>query len=136
MFVIDLVILYENKECSLSGALSHYQYSFISFHLLQCRASFKFYIQLVQMDFYFPHHCITMNIIYHFRIQKRSVIKYLDMTLATSLAAISSIPDALLQRKISALIGSIVADAASLHLEWVYDQVKFVCCLLDFELDL
>ena len=47
------------------------------------------------------------------------------MTLSASLAAISSIPDALLQRKISALIGSIVADAASLHLEWVYDQVKF-----------
>ena len=46
------------------------------------------------------------------------------MTLSSSLAAIASIPDALLQREISALIGSIVADAASLHLEWVYDQVK------------
>ena len=51
------------------------------------------------------------------------------MTLSASLATISSIPDALLQRKISALIGSIVADAASLHLEWVYDQVKFCLCL-------
>ena len=51
------------------------------------------------------------------------------MTLSASLAAISSIPDALLQRKISALTGSIVADAASLHLEWVYDQVKFCRCL-------
>ena len=45
------------------------------------------------------------------------------MSLAASLASVTSIPSVLKQRKISALVGSIVADAASLHLEWVYDQV-------------
>ena len=44
------------------------------------------------------------------------------MSVSTTLASISSIPNALVQRKISALVGSIVADAAALHLEWVYDQ--------------
>ena len=45
------------------------------------------------------------------------------MSLVEALASVSSIPNSLVQRKIAAVIGSIVADAASLHLEWVYDQV-------------
>ena len=47
------------------------------------------------------------------------------MTLAASIESISAMPSAVTQRKIAALVGSIVADAASLHLEWVYDQVTF-----------
>ena len=50
-------------------------------------------------------------------------VKSERMSLSASLELISSIPNVLVQRKVSALIGSIVADAASLHLEWVYDQV-------------
>ena len=45
------------------------------------------------------------------------------MSLVEALASVSSITNSLAQRKIAAVIGSIVADAASLHLEWVYDQV-------------
>ncbi len=30
------------------------------------------------------------------------------------------------QRKIGALVGAIVGDAASLHLEWIYDQNKVI----------
>ena len=44
------------------------------------------------------------------------------MSASTALASIASIPNALVKRKIAALVGSIVADAAALHLEWVYDQ--------------
>jgi hypothetical protein len=50
-------------------------------------------------------------------------IKHEKMSLSALLESISCIPNVLVQRKISALVGSIVADAASLHLEWVYDQV-------------
>ena len=45
------------------------------------------------------------------------------MSLVEALASVSSITNSLVQRQIAAVIGSIVADAASLHLEWVYDQV-------------
>ena len=44
------------------------------------------------------------------------------MSVSTTLASIASIPNAVAKRKIAALVGSIVADAAALHLEWVYDQ--------------
>ena len=30
------------------------------------------------------------------------------------------------QRKIGAFVGAIVGDAASLHLEWIYDQNKVI----------
>ena len=45
------------------------------------------------------------------------------MSLAASISSVTSMPNILTQRKIAALVGSIVADAAALHLEWVYDQV-------------
>jgi len=44
------------------------------------------------------------------------------MSVSTALASIASLPNAVAKRKIAALVGSIVADAAALHLEWVYDQ--------------
>merc|ERR1719400_2926455 len=51
-----------------------------------------------------------------------SLMLVLGFILAGPTEPASSIPNALVKRKIAALVGSIVADAAALHLEWVYDQ--------------
>ena len=39
------------------------------------------------------------------------------------IAALLSKPEDV-QRRVSGLVGAIVADAASQHLQWIYDQVK------------
>ena len=43
--------------------------------------------------------------------------------LSLLIASVLTKPD-IVQRKVSALVGAVVADAASQHLQWIYDQVK------------
>ena len=43
--------------------------------------------------------------------------------LSLIIASVLTKPD-IVQRKVSALVGAVVADAASQHLQWIYDQVK------------
>jgi hypothetical protein len=48
------------------------------------------------------------------------VVAQLSVLIATLLTK----PD-VVQRRVSGLIGSLVADAASQHLQWIYNQVRF-----------
>ena len=44
--------------------------------------------------------------------------------LSLLIASVLTKPD-IVQRKVSALVGAVVADAASQHLQWIYNQVTY-----------
>ena len=43
--------------------------------------------------------------------------------LSVLIASVLTKPE-IVQRRVSALVGAVVADAASQHLQWIYNQVK------------